>query len=50
VGMLIDPAPVVEHWQVVLVLAAVVIVGKVLTVSIGSFFVGYGVRTSVQAG
>jgi CPA2 family monovalent cation:H+ antiporter-2 len=50
VGMLIDPALIAEHWLPVLVLTLVVIAGKVISVSVGSFLVGYGTRTSVQTG
>ena len=50
VGMLIDPALVARHWPAVVVLTAVVVVGKVLGVSLGAFLTGYGMRTSVQAG
>jgi CPA2 family monovalent cation:H+ antiporter-2 len=50
VGMLIDPQVLVSHWAMVLVLTAVVVVGKVVSVSLGSFIAGNGVRTSVQAG
>ena len=50
VGMLIDPRLVWQHAGAVLVLTAVVIVGKLVGVSIGAFVAGYGIRTSVQAG
>ncbi|MBI5432798.1 MAG: cation:proton antiporter [Planctomycetes bacterium] len=50
VGMLIDPAMVVAHWPAVLVLTLAVIVGKVISVSVGAFLTGNGVRTSIQAG
>ncbi|HEY8106977.1 MAG TPA: cation:proton antiporter, partial [Gemmatimonadales bacterium] len=50
VGMLIDPRLVAEHWVAVLVLAAVVIVGKVSAVSVSTFLTGYGTRTAVQTG
>ena len=50
VGMLLDPQLVLEHWVAVLVLTAVVIVGKVLAVSMGAFLAGQGTGTSVQAG
>ena len=50
VGMLIDPRLVWEHLPAVLVLTAVVVVGKLIGVSVGTFIAGYGVRTSVQAG
>jgi K+:H+ antiporter len=50
VGMLIDPASVAEHWLPVVVLTLVVVLGKVLSVTMGAFLTGHGVRTSVQAG
>jgi CPA2 family monovalent cation:H+ antiporter-2 len=50
VGMLIDPALVVEHWVPVVVFTLMVIVGKVAAVTISAFFAGYGSRTSLQAG
>jgi CPA2 family monovalent cation:H+ antiporter-2 len=50
VGMLIDPALVAEHWGAVVVLTAVVIIGKVTGVSVGAFLAGSGTRTAVQAG
>jgi CPA2 family monovalent cation:H+ antiporter-2 len=50
VGMLIDPAILLEHWGAVVAFSVVVIVGKVVFVSISSFLIGYSPRTSVQAG
>ncbi|MDX2121927.1 MAG: cation:proton antiporter, partial [Gemmatimonadota bacterium] len=50
VGMLIDPALVLEHWGAVAVFTILVIVGKVAAVSVGAFLAGYGIRTSVQTG
>jgi len=50
VGMLIDPAIIVQHWGAVLAFSIVVIIGKVAFVSISSFLIGYSPRTSVQAG
>jgi CPA2 family monovalent cation:H+ antiporter-2 len=50
VGMLIDPRLVAAHWVAVLVLAGVVIVGKVVAVSVSTFLTGYGTRTAVQTG
>src|SRR5688500_16545533 len=48
VGILIDPAIILQHWGAVLSLSAVVIAGKVLFVSTSSFLTGHSVRTSVQ--
>jgi CPA2 family monovalent cation:H+ antiporter-2 len=50
VGMLIDPRLIAEHWVAVLVLIAVVILGKVMSVSVGAFLTGNGIATSVKAG
>ena len=50
VGMLIDPAIIVQHWGAVLTFSVVVIAGKVLFVSTSSFLTGNSARTSVQAG
>lgn len=50
VGVLIDPQVLVDHWQAIAVITAVVIVGKIVGVTLGAFLTGSGVRTSLQAG
>ena len=50
VGMLLDPSLVADHWLAVLVLAAVVVGGKIVGVSLGAFLTGNGTRTAVAAG
>jgi CPA2 family monovalent cation:H+ antiporter-2 len=50
VGMLIDPRLVVENWLPVLVLSAVVVIGKLVGVTLGALMTGLSTRTSVQAG
>jgi CPA2 family monovalent cation:H+ antiporter-2 len=50
VGMLIEPGHIARHWPAVAVLTAAVIVGKVLSVAVGAFLAGTGIRTAVQAG
>lgn len=50
VGMLLDPAVVVEYWWMIAVLVVIVIGGKVLAVSSGVFLTGEGLRPAVQAG
>lgn len=50
VGMMIDPALIVRYWIPIVFFTLAVIVGKVVAVSVSSFFTGYSVRTSVQAG
>ncbi|MBN1206011.1 MAG: cation:proton antiporter [Myxococcaceae bacterium] len=50
VGMLIDPAIIARYWVAILVFTVVVVLGKVISVSVGAFLTGNGTRTSVQAG
>ena len=50
VGLLIDPALVAQHWIAVVVLTVVVVVGKVVSVTLGAFLTGNGIRTSIQSG
>ena len=50
VGMLLDPMTLVDHWLAVVVLTAVVIAGKIVSVAIGAFLTGSGTRTAVSAG
>ncbi|MCB9566562.1 MAG: cation:proton antiporter [Myxococcales bacterium] len=50
VGTFLDPALVLEHWPMVLVLTALVLVGKTGGVTIGSFLAGNGLKRSVRAG
>jgi len=50
VGMLIDPAMLLAHWGAVLTMVIVVVAGKFVAVTVGAFFTGGGLRSSVQAG
>jgi len=50
VGMLFDLSAIRDHAGAVLVLAAVVVGGKIVGVGVGSFVAGHGVRLSVQSG
>lgn len=50
VGMLIDPAVILQYWPAVLVLSLVVVFGNLIGVSVGAFLTGNGMRTSVRAG
>lgn len=50
VGLLIDPALIVQHWGAIAVFTAVVVIGKVIGVAVGAFLTGNGLRTSVRAG
>jgi CPA2 family monovalent cation:H+ antiporter-2 len=48
--LLIDPAMLIEHWQPVLVITVAVVLGKVLTCSVGAFLGGNDTRTSLRVG
>jgi CPA2 family monovalent cation:H+ antiporter-2 len=50
VGMLIDLSVILSHWGAVLALSLVVVGGKLIAVSVGTFLSGNGLRLSVQAG
>jgi len=50
VGMLLDPQVIASHWPVILLLSAVLIIGKILGVTIGSLFAGYTLPNGLQAG
>jgi len=50
VGMLLDPATLMQYWWAVALFVVVVIAGKVLAVSTGLFVIGEGMRSAVQAG
>lgn len=50
VGMSIDPAMMAEHWLTIVVLVLAVIVGKVVSVSIGTFLSGVGTRDAIRTG
>lgn len=50
VGMLIDPAEIVNHWVIVMVFLLVVVVGKISSVTISAFLTGQSVQTSVKSG
>jgi K+:H+ antiporter len=50
VGMMINPALIVEHWFALAVLVAIVIGGKLVGVTTASMLSGSGVRAAVQSG
>lgn len=50
VGMMVDPTVIVDQWLVVVVLTAIVLLGKIWFVALGSFLSGMGVKTSIRAG
>lgn len=50
VGSLIDPQVIYDHWLVVLVFFIVVVLGKVMSVTLGAFLTGQSIQTSVKSG
>jgi CPA2 family monovalent cation:H+ antiporter-2 len=50
VGMLINPVMIAEQWREVLFISLVVVLGKVLVISVGTFLTGQSIKTSVRAG
>jgi monovalent cation:H+ antiporter-2, CPA2 family len=50
VGMLIDPRVIIEHLPWVAAIAALVVVGKILGVTLGTFLTGGGSRLSLETG
>jgi monovalent cation:H+ antiporter-2, CPA2 family len=50
IGLLIDPALLVKYAGHIVVITAVVIVGKVFTCSLGPFIAGYDQRSSLRVG
>ena len=50
IGLLVDPAALVRHWMEILVVSAVIVVGKTLNVVVASVAAGVEVRPAVQSG
>jgi CPA2 family monovalent cation:H+ antiporter-2 len=50
IGLMIDPALVVEHWRLILLLSLAVVVGKTLTCALGAFVGGHDRQTSWRVG
>lgn len=48
VGMSIDPSIIAQYWFEGMVLTIVVVVGKIIGVSLGSFLTGHSIRASIQ--
>ncbi|SKA91873.1 monovalent cation:H+ antiporter-2, CPA2 family [Prosthecobacter debontii] len=50
IGLLIDPKVLTEHWSSILIITAVVVVGKVVTCGFGTFISGNDMKTSMRVG
>ncbi|KYG63244.1 sodium:proton antiporter [Bdellovibrio bacteriovorus] len=50
VGMMIDPQVIMTYWKEVLLLSSIVIVGKTISVTLGSVLSGQSLKSSLQSG
>lgn len=50
IGLLIDPAVILQYITPILIITAIVITGKVISCFLGSFFAGNDIRTSLKVG
>lgn len=50
IGLLIDPQVIMQHWVPVLIITAVVVAGKVIACSFGTFVAGNDLRSSMRVG
>lgn len=50
IGMLLEPRAVTENWQAVLVIAAALVLGKLLSCAFGTFLAGYEPATAIRVG
>lgn len=50
IGLLIDPAVLLEYWLPIVVITLAVVVGKVVTCALGTFLVGHSAQTSLRVG
>ena len=50
IGMLLDPAYLVDYWPHILLFSLVLIIGKVVAGSLATFLLGYSHHTAIQSG
>jgi CPA2 family monovalent cation:H+ antiporter-2 len=50
IGLLIDPKVLLEHWGAILIITAVVVIGKVVTCGFGTLVAGNDMKTSMRVG
>ncbi len=50
VGMMVDPAVIINHWQPILIITLVTIFGKMLCSTTGAILAGQGLNNAVHAG
>ena len=50
VGMMINPAMLIEYWQIILIITLIVIFGQIIFGSLGTLLSGQSLRVSLQTG
>src|SRR5207249_5742365 len=50
IGLMIDPKMLLEHWLPILIFTLVVVIGKIVACSFGTFVTGNDSRTSLRVG
>lgn len=50
VGMLLDPTAIINNFTAIIIISAVIIIGKMSSVTIGSIFTGQRIPVAVQSG
>lgn len=50
VGMMVDPSIIVQYWDVILILAGVVILGMILFGTVGMLIAGQSLRVAMESG
>lgn len=50
IGLLIDPQAICDHWGKIILVSAVVVIGKTMNVTVASLIAGVEVKTAVQSG
>lgn len=50
IGMMINPAPLMLYWKMIVALSLIVIFGKVITCGVGAFITGSSIKTSIRVG
>lgn len=50
IGMLIDPLLILHNWRIILLFTGIVMLGKIISVSMGTFLTGHSLPTSIRTG
>jgi CPA2 family monovalent cation:H+ antiporter-2 len=50
IGMLVDPAALIDNWAIILVLTAAVVIGMSVFLAVGTFLAGKGINLAIRTG